>query len=33
LSVHGLSVFGTQKILGKDWEERKIQELMDKEQK
>jgi hypothetical protein len=33
LAIHGLSVFGTQKMLGKDWEERKIQELMEKEKK
>ena len=33
LSIHGLSVFGTQKMLGKDWEERKIRELMEKEKK
>ena len=33
LSIHGLSVFGTQKMLGKDWEERKICELMEKEKK
>ncbi|UCD19140.1 MAG: 2TM domain-containing protein [candidate division WOR-3 bacterium] len=31
LSIHWLSVFGMQKILGKDWEERKLRELMDKE--
>ncbi|UCG30026.1 MAG: 2TM domain-containing protein [candidate division WOR-3 bacterium] len=33
LAIHGLSVFGTQKMLGKDWEERKIKELMEKEKK
>ncbi len=33
LSIHGFSVFGTQKMLGKDWEERKIRELMEKEKK
>lgn len=33
LSIHGLSVFGTQKMLGKDWEERKIRDLMEKEKK
>ena len=33
LSIHGLSVFGTQKFLGKDWEERKIREIMEKENK
>ncbi len=31
LAIHGLSVFGTEKMLGKDWEERKIKELMDKD--
>ena len=31
LAVHGLSVFVPQFVLGKDWEERKIRELMDKE--
>jgi hypothetical protein len=31
LAIHGLSVFGTQKMLGKDWEERKIKELMEKD--
>lgn len=30
LAVHGLSVFLPNFILGKDWEERKIRELMDK---
>lgn len=33
LSIHGLSVFGTQRLLGKDWEEKKIKELMEKEKK
>jgi hypothetical protein len=33
LAIHGLSVFGTQRLLGKDWEERKIREIMDKENK
>lgn len=33
LSIHGLSVFGTQKLLGKDWEEKKIREMMEKEKK
>jgi len=33
LSIHGVSVFGTQKLLGKDWEERKIKEIMEKEKK
>ena len=31
LAIHGLNVFGTQKILGEDWEERKIKEIMGKE--
>ena len=31
LSIHGLSVFGTQRLLGKDWEEKKIREIMKKE--
>jgi len=31
LAIHGLSVFGTQRFLGKDWEERKIKELMDRD--
>lgn len=31
LSAHGLSVFLPGMILGNDWEERKIKELMDKE--
>jgi len=33
LSIHGLSVFGTQKLLGKDWEEKKIREMMEKEKR
>jgi hypothetical protein len=33
LSIHGLSVFGTQRLLGKDWEEKKIKEIMEKEKK
>lgn len=33
LSIHGLSVFGTQKLLGKDWEEKKIREIMEKEKR
>lgn len=33
LLAHGLSVFLPGMILGKDWEERKIKELMDKEKK
>lgn len=31
LTIHGLSVFGTERLLGKDWEDRKIKEIMDKE--
>lgn len=31
LTIHGLSVFGTQRLLGKDWEERKIKEMMDQD--
>lgn len=31
LAAHGLSVFGPNLILGKDWEERKIKELMEQE--
>lgn len=31
LTIHGLSVFGTERLLGTDWEERKIKEIMDKE--
>ncbi|MGD9380783.1 MAG: 2TM domain-containing protein [candidate division WOR-3 bacterium] len=31
LTIHGLSVFGTQRFLGKDWEERKIKELVDQD--
>lgn len=31
LAAHGLSVFVPQFVLGKNWEERKIRELMDKE--
>lgn len=30
LTVHAISVFGQNLILGKDWEERKIRELMNK---
>lgn len=33
LAIHGLNVFGTQRFLGKDWEERKIREIMEKEKK
>jgi hypothetical protein len=33
LTIHGLSVFGTQNLLGKDWEEKKIRELMEKEKR
>jgi 2TM domain len=31
LAAHGFSVFGTNLLFGKDWEEKKIQELMRKE--
>lgn len=31
LTAHGFSVFGRNILFGKNWEERKIQELMDKE--
>lgn len=30
LCAHGMSVFGTDIIFGKDWEERKIREMMNK---
>lgn len=30
--VHGTSVFGSNLLFGKNWEERKIKELMEKEQ-
>lgn len=30
LLAHGLSVFGSQMILGEDWEERKIKEILNK---
>jgi hypothetical protein len=33
LAIHGLSVFGTQNLLGKDWEEKKIKEIMEKEKR
>ena len=33
LAIHGLSVFGTQNLLGKDWEEKKIREIMEKEKR
>ncbi len=33
LAIHGLNVFGIDKILGKDWEEKKIKEIMEKERK
>ena len=33
LFVHGLSVFLPQFILGKNWEERKIKEIMDRDKK
>ena len=31
--AHGTSVFGSNLLFGKNWEERKIQELMEKEKK
>lgn len=31
IAFHGLSVFNMTPFLGKDWEERKIEELMEKE--
>lgn len=33
LLAHGLSVFMPSMVLGKDWEERKIKEFMEKERK
>lgn len=33
LAIHGLSVFGTDRLLGKDWEEKKIREIIEKEKK
>jgi uncharacterized protein YybS (DUF2232 family) len=33
LTVHGLSVFLPNMILGKNWEERKIKEIMDRDNK
>lgn len=33
LLAHGLSVFMPYMVLGKDWEERKIKELMEKDRK
>lgn len=33
LAAHGLSVFVPAFVMGKDWEERKIKELMDKDRK
>lgn len=33
LIAHGLSVFGTDVVFGKDWEERKIKELMEKDKR
>ena len=33
LLAHGTSVFGSDLIFGKEWEERKIQELMNKDKK
>ena len=33
LGVHALNVFGFRGTLGRDWEERKTRELMDKEER
>lgn len=33
LLAHGTSVFGTNLLFGKNWEERKIKELMEKDKK
>ncbi len=33
LTVHGLSVFLPNMVLGKNWEERKIKEIMEREEK
>ncbi len=33
LSIHALTVFGQDKILGANWEERKIKEIIEKERK
>ena len=33
LAVHGLSVFLPHYVLGKNWEERKIKEIMDRDKK
>ena len=33
LAIHWFSVFGPNLFLGKNWEEKKIKELMDKDQK
>ncbi len=31
LAIHALNLFGTEKILGRDWEEKKIKEFMEKD--
>lgn len=31
LLLHAFSVFGTDKVFGSDWEEKKVKEFMDKE--
>jgi len=31
--IHGFTVFGAKKMLGKDWEERKIKEMLEKDRK
>jgi len=33
LAAHALSVFGIDAIFGRDWEERKIKEILDKDKK
>lgn len=33
VAIHGFNVFGTKKILGEDWEEKKIKEIMKKEKR
>ncbi len=33
IGIHALNVFGLRIALGKDWEERKIREIMDKDKK
>jgi hypothetical protein len=33
LAAHGVTVFGTEGVFGKDWEERKIRQIMEKERR